>query len=205
MEHRATPDSLRTLPDPDAVRDAASQLHGDAVGHLAGRFERWLSEATVEEAARNRARRAWLRRVRDEDRSVVGLLLGSARRGERIGLGTIAGDMVRGVVLAVGTDVVVLDTGGATALVALDAVTELLAGTTMDDGEAVSRTLADALRLLEPGTELRVTTRAGGAVRVGRLVSVGLDVLTLEADARLLLHVPIAALVCVRVDEPATI
>lgn len=170
---------------------------------LADRLDEWRSAAVVEEAARNRSRRAWLRRLRDEDRSVVSVLLGAVRTGDRCCVGTVAGELHSGVAVAVGTDVVVLDAGGGTTVfVALDAITEIGAGRATADGDRAPRSLADALRLLDPGTELRITTRAGGTVRSGRLVGVGTDVVTVERNVDLLLHVPLAALVSVRIDEP---
>jgi hypothetical protein len=189
--------------DAHELRAGADRLQSEVGRRLSGRLEAWLSEAVVEEAARTRARRAWLRRLRDEDRSVVGLLLGAASRGERLSLGTVTGDIFSGLVLAVGADVVVLEgAGGATVLVALDAVTEVACGTAVDTAEPGTRTLADALRLLDPGTEIRITTRAGGATRIGHLAAVGRDVVSLERDARVLLHVPLQAIVAVRVEEP---
>jgi hypothetical protein len=170
---------------------------------LADRLDEWRSAAVVEEAARNRSRRAWIRRLRDEDRSVVGVLLGAVRTGDRCCVGTVAGELHSGVAVAVGADVLVLDAGGGTTVfVALDAVTAIGAGRATADGDRAQRNLGDALRLLDPGTELRITTRAGGTVRSGRLVGVGTDVVTLERDVELLLHVPLSALVSVRIDEP---
>jgi hypothetical protein len=183
--------------------DGASLVHEGEERRLSGRLERWLSEATVEEAARTRARRAWLRRLRDEDRTVSGLLLGAVDAGQRVCVGTVAGDRLSGRVLGVGTDLVVLEgRGGRPVLIALDTVTEVAAGTAASTSPPCERTMAEALRLLEPGVELRITTRAGGDTRVGRLVGVGVDVVTLERDAALLLHVPLWALVAVRVGEP---
>lgn len=181
----------------------AGRLRSDQDRRLAGRLDEWRSVAVVDEAARTRARRAWLRRLRDDDRSVIGVLLGAARTGDRCCLGTVTGELHSGVVVAVGADVVILDAGcGTTLFVALDAITEIGAGRATADGDRAPRDLADALRLLDPGTELRITTRAGGTIRSGRLVGVGVDVVTLERDVGLLLHVPVSALVSVRVDEP---
>jgi hypothetical protein len=78
---------------------------------VADEFERWLGELRVDDDARARARRHWLRTAAEEDASLPGVLLDLAERGATVAVVTTLGRRHHGPVVVVGEDFVALRTG----------------------------------------------------------------------------------------------
>jgi hypothetical protein len=83
----------------------------------------WLAAAVADAGTDDRRRAAWLAEQAAEEATVAGLFVDLAERARPVLVATTDGRSVRGVPIAVGADVVVLDPGdGRAVLVALGAV-----------------------------------------------------------------------------------
>lgn len=93
-----------TIVDRDSPLEPIGLTADDPLGGLA----RWLAEARVDAEIDARARRRWLRRQAGEEANLAGVLLDFAERGGPVGLRTAGGSIVRGPVVALGADFVVV-------------------------------------------------------------------------------------------------
>ncbi|MCB1003576.1 MAG: hypothetical protein KDB35_05260 [Acidimicrobiales bacterium] len=153
---------------------------------------RWRRTALADAAADQRRRQHWLERQDGADATFAGVLVELAERGRRVSLTTVSGQRLTGWLLAVGTDVVVLeDPTGTRSLVALRAVSaagevdphgagERLTGTAAATADT---TLSEVLaELATERPEVSMSFGAQGAHLRGRLVSVGRDTAALRLD-----------------------
>jgi hypothetical protein len=175
----------------------------------------WAADVRADEAARARAREAWLRRQAAAEATLTGHLVDLAEAQVDVVIELAAGEhTVRGRLVAVGQDFAVLTTrAGHLSLVATPAVASVRAlaatGSPEPSGDRqppLTTGLADALALLaadRPPVHL-VLAPAGRAV-TGRLISVGTDLVTLQpAGARAGQRGVAAAAVAVAISAIAT-
>jgi hypothetical protein len=174
------------------------------------RFERWLAELRVDDDAKARVRRHWLRTAAEEDASLAGVLLDLAERHVPVGLLTAAGRRHHGEVAVVGADFVALRTGRERHVL-------------MPFGTLVSvRPAADATAPVgdrEPGSALELVDvliglaaerldaaflLASGDRLTGQVRSVGQDLLVVrtEGSAAPTVYVALDAVVEVALDGP---
>ena len=160
-----------------------------ALPDLSASLAHFVADATVDEAARSRARERSLRQQASEDASFTGVLLDLAERGRPIVVSTSAGRRHRGVVRTVATDFCILRTDtGIDQLVpyrALGMIRPLPqeAETVGDRPATLDVDLTDALHhLSEDRPRLHVGLIGDPDPHVGELRSVGRDVLTLRMD-----------------------
>jgi hypothetical protein len=153
---------------------------------VADEFERWLGELRVDEDARGRARRHWLRTAAEEDASLPGVLFDLAERGATVAVVTIAGRRHHGPVVVVGEDFVALRTGADRHVVLrLDAVATIRV---VDDGVAPlgDREVAASLLLVDVLIGLGADrldaslVLTGGDQVSGEVRSVGRDVVVVR-------------------------
>lgn len=165
-------------------------MDGD-LGDL-GDLERWAADSRARDAADARVRQRWLRAQAEEDASLADVLVALAEQEEAVVLTTVHGRRHQGVVGGVGVDFCgISGPGGATTLVALDALAEVravghsgrtAAATGGGHGRAaLGVRLADVLAQAA-GQRPRVSVRMGAASAAGDLRAVGSDVMTLRAD-----------------------
>lgn len=160
-----------------------------ALPDLSAALAHFVADATVDEAARLRARQRSLRQQAGEDASFTGVLLDLAERGRPIVVSTSAGRRHRGTVRTVATDFCILraDTG-IDQLVpyrALGMIRPLPqeAETVGDRAATLAVDLPDALsHLCQDRPRLRIGLIGDPDPHVGQLRSVGRDVLMLRMD-----------------------
>ncbi|MFN3215386.1 MAG: hypothetical protein ACE367_02705 [Acidimicrobiales bacterium] len=172
-------------------------------------LERWIAEGAVDEAARARARRGWLREQAAASTSFVAVLADLADRGRPVLVHGTTGTRHRGRIAGLGADFVALTTDhGSLVLVAHHAI----AAVRSEPGDRPMRSMRApelGLSLTQVLAELgedrpRVAIATAGSAQIaGELVSVGVDVATvrLDGDARATVYVPLDA-VC-EVMRPA--
>jgi hypothetical protein len=167
------------------VADEAGDLTG---GPGPDRFERWLAALRIDEAARARVRRRWLRHAAEEDATLAGVLLDLAERQAPVSLVTSGGRRHHGPVVVVGEDFAGLRTGiDRHVLVRLDHVVSVRP---IDEDAAPigDRDVASSLRLLDvliglAGDRLDAWLLLSSGDQVaGSLRSVGRDVVVVRAD-----------------------
>ncbi len=155
-------------------------------------LERWAADARARDAADARVRERWLRAQAEEDASLAGALLACAEREETVVLTNVDGRRHRGLIAGVGVDFcAVVAPGGASTLVALDALAEVRPAdptgrrrSPTGDGRdraSLGVRLADVLAQAA-GQRPRISVQAGMASVVGDLRTVGSDVLTVRTD-----------------------
>ncbi|MCU1353194.1 MAG: hypothetical protein JWM05_2403 [Acidimicrobiales bacterium] len=166
----------------------AKQDGEDAADWLGGRLERWLAEQRVADAADERRREGWLRRLAAEQGTMAGVLVDLAERERPVVLHVHPGRRCRGTIRTVGRDFVGLGTEGCErVLLATRAISSVRPepSTPASVGHRavhVATSLADVLQTLAGDQpHVAVTTLDGGAV-TGSLRSVGDDVLVVKPD-----------------------
>jgi hypothetical protein len=172
-------------PRPDAP--VPPRLAGGG-GDLVARLERWAADARVDEAARARSRERWLRMQAEEDGTLVGVLADLQDAGAPVTVHTCAGGRHRGVVRAVGVDVLALDADdrpGGEVFVALAAVVAVRGGpgaprVVGDRGvERTVRLLDVVVGLAAEREHVRLVATGGEAV-AGVVRSVGRDLVVVQ-------------------------
>ncbi len=179
-------------PDSDEAWEAALRqpddlLRGADTPSFTSRLDAWVADAHVDEAARQRSRERWLRDVAEQESTLVGVLLDLAERRSSIAV-TTAARRRHGVISAMGADFVALrQAGGAEALLALAAISQVRTGGGGDPAVG-DRMVTSEYRLLDVLAQLaaerervRLVTRDGDAV-TGTLRNVGHDVVVVRAD-----------------------
>lgn len=177
--------------DPDeTVSDELVTAAGDVLGGpdtLAQSLERWVADARVDDAARQRARQRWLRIQAEEEASLVGALVDLAERARPVVL-DVGDHRVRGRIVGVGSDFLAVRTDrGQDVLVRAGAVAVVRAEPgqrdVVGDRAALVEVALDAVvgPLAAERPEVMIRTRSGTVVR-GELRSAGLDVLRLRGD-----------------------
>lgn len=149
--------------------------------------ERFAADAAVHESALERGRRRGLRRSAEADATLRGALIDLAERVASVAVSTPWGSTHAGIVVAVGDDVVTVEGPAGLAMVRLDAVATVR--TVEPSGAPTARpditgpaSLAGVLAdLAEEGERAQLRCGAVAPV-VGRLVAVGLDVVTVQPD-----------------------
>lgn len=178
---------LRTL---GAVAGGAERgTDGTGTGDRTGveAVDAWVAERRADAAIAERRRAWWLRQQADQAATLAGVLLALAEREATVVVTTTIGRRHRGVVEAVGADVVALRTDRGRVLVALAAVTTVRGDPTarpvpagddraVDAGVTLAGLLSDALE-----DRPAVTVAVHGEPPVaGVLVAVGRDVVTVS-------------------------
>ncbi len=165
----------------------------DEVDALLADLARWSGETRDEDAARSRAQERWLHQQAVEDARFAGLLLDLAERGSTVVIGTTAGPVLRGRLVAVATDFAVLGhDGGQRTFVALRAVATVRPEPGRRQGEAVAdrsapvdATWHDVLGgLAVDRPRVHVVSAGGAGAVVGELWAMGADVVTLRLDGQ---------------------
>jgi len=172
---------------PEEFLDGAAAAAFDQVGTGAD-LTAWVARLAADDAARDRARGAWLHRQAADEGTFAGVLADLAERARPVVLHLHSGRRHRGVVAALGDDFVVVVDEGHEVLVRVDAIAAVHTrpgeAATLGDRVIVSRaTLVEALRLLAEvrAGVLVVGSDAAAGVR-GELRAVGADVLTVRQD-----------------------
>ena len=173
-----------TEPPPPPADDGSDDL---ALDLALDELNRWVADAQVDEAVAQRRRTAWLRRQDDEAVTLTGVLTDLGERGNPVVVTSTTGRRHRGVIVAVGPDVIELQvTDGPLVLLALTALVSVRSHP--DDvaarGErpplATGITLAGALSR-RAGDQGDVTVVAvNGDVSSGTVLAIGHDVMTLR-------------------------
>lgn len=166
---------------------------GDGIGagpieHLgAATPDALLAEIRSDAAAEERSRQEWLTRQAIEEAGTAGVLLEFAERGAPIQVSVSGAGWLRGMVSAIGTNVVVLrpDRGG-TAVVPVEAVVAIRPSPGSpavwgDRSPQLASTVQEVLDRWLPDRP-EVTVHAGDETFHGDLVGVGRDMITLEPD-----------------------
>jgi hypothetical protein len=164
-------------------------------------LERWIADGAVDEAARARARRGWLREQAAASTTFVAVLADLADRGRPVLVHSTTGVRHRGRIAALGADFVALSTDhGALVLLSHDAITAVRSepgDPPMRSMRAPELGLSLAQVLAELGEDRpRVAVSTDGTTQLaGELISVGVDVMTvrLDGDARATVYVPLSA------------
>lgn len=153
--------------------------------HEGQRLERWAADASIDEAARRRARRAALRNQAGGAASLVGILrdLGERRATTQMLLSN--GASHQGTVTAVGSDYIGLSGPSGVIFVVTDAIAAIRADpgepTAFGDRDSPERWLEDRLTaLVDQQTTVAVTTLGSSQAERGILSGVASDVLTLN-------------------------
>jgi len=176
-----------------------------------GAFRRFAAEVDAEEAVRRLGQEAWQRLQAEEAAHFDGLLLDLAERSDPMTLALANGRSVAGRIEALGRDLVAvrLDEGGLS-LVDRGAMTAVrlppgapdLVGDRPADGAAFRLDLHDALeRLLVDRPAVRIWTRPSDRDLAGVLERVGIDVLVVGEPDGSMVHVPLSAVVEVRLAD----
>ncbi|MFA9564821.1 MAG: hypothetical protein ACERLM_08965 [Acidimicrobiales bacterium] len=160
-----------------------------ALPDLSAALAHFVADATVDEAARSRARERSLWQQASEDASFVGVLLDLAERGRPIVLSASGGRRHRGVVRTVAMDFCILRTDtGTDQLVSYQALGMIRplpqeAETVGDRPATLDLDLGDALtHLSDDRPRLRIGLIGDPEPHIGELRSVGRDVITLRMD-----------------------
>ncbi len=175
----------------ESAWDAALRQPGELVrggpSSFAARLHRWVAEARVDDAARQRARERWLREVAEQEATLPGVLADLAER--RAGVSIAVGRRRHhGLIDVIGADFVTLRTGGGTwVLLTMRALGVLRTAPSVEPtvGDRVVATelcLADVLVELALDRErVRLVTTSDDVV-AGALRSVGHDVAVVRTD-----------------------
>ena len=158
-------------------------------------IQRLVDEQRLADAAGARARERWLRQQDSEEATLAGVLVALGEREAEVMLRTVGGRVHRGVIGGVGQDFCRLRTrSGEDVLVALRAVVTVRpvaargdhavrAGPGAGGAPVDDLSLGEALGRIAPERpEVAVGCVDGGPPLVGRVRSVGRDVLTLQPD-----------------------
>jgi hypothetical protein len=170
-------------------------------------LEAWLADLQLDEAARARARSAWLERQADEEASFVGVLADLAERGRALVVDTVSARRHHGEVRVIGQDFFALRTRpGVDVLVRYAFVVAVRPApreprATGDRLLAPVATFRDALAGLADLGARVTATGFGGVSLSGELHSVGRDVLRVRSDDRGVSYVRLASLGEVSVVE----
>jgi hypothetical protein len=168
------------------------------------RLDRWLADASVDDAALRRARERWLREVAEQESTLSGVLADLAERHVPVAVRTTMGRRHHGSIQVIGADFVGVRTAtGTEVLVALEAIGSLRTApaveATLGDRMVVTELrLADVLsRLAEERERVLLVTRADDDVIAGALRGVGHDVVVVrvEGERPSTAYVPTAAIV----------
>jgi len=175
--------------------------------------DRLLGELRIEEAARERSRRRWLRQSSEENSTFVGVLVDLAEGRTPVALATEAGE-VRGRLNEVGADYCIVDDGRVELVCRLLAVKSVLADTRAgrtavapagDRHVRADRTLHDLLAVwMDERPEISATVGARVRHR-GALAWVGTDLFALHVSSSggRVVHVPLSALIYVHIERSA--
>lgn len=171
---------------PDDVVGAAGRVLG-GTDALARSLERWAADARVDEAARQRSRRRWLRVQAEEEASLVGALVDLAERGRPVSL-DVGSHRLRGRVVGIGGDFLALRSDRGQDVLVRTAAVEVVradpgARAVVGDRAALLAVSLDAVvgPLAAERPDVLVRTRSGTVVR-GELRSAGTDVLRLRTE-----------------------
>jgi hypothetical protein len=174
---------------PSEGSDRSHRRADDALGASGRSLSAWVASLVADDAARSRARTAWLARQAAEEGTFAGVLVDLAERGAAVVVHLHNGRRHRGVLTVVGRDFCGLRTGGGSDVLVADrgvASVRTLPGDAVTVGDRPVRTdlgfaetvaaLADhRVRVLVVGHD------ADDAV-AGELRSVGADVVTVRLD-----------------------
>ena len=162
---------------------------------------------TAEEAVRRLGHEAWLRRRSEEAGHLQGLLTDLAERRDPIGVSLSSGDHRNGRVKVVGADLIGLRLeDGGLSLLSLDSIASLHLGTDTDlvgDRPAPRRDtdmhgVLDQILSDQPHVTIVVT--GSTVAQTGTLERLGEDLVMLRSDDGSMVHVPLSALVEVRLS-----
>jgi hypothetical protein len=171
-------------------------------------LNRWVADAQVDEAIAQRRRTAWLRRQDDEEVTLAGVLTDLGERGNAVVVALTTGRRHRGLIVAVGPDVVeVQPTDGPLVLVALTSVVSVRSHP--DDrparGErpplATNITMATALSRRAGDRAPVVVVAVNGEVSSGTVLAIGRDVLTLRLASGGVAYLPLSSVSELAVPE----
>lgn len=173
-----------------ALEQAPGLLSGHPERSFTSRLDRWVADARVDEAARERARERWLRSVAEQEATVAGVLVDLTERCAGVALSTTAGQRHRGSIGALGADFVALrPASGPEVLITMGSIS-VVRTLPAEDPAAGDRTVSTDLTLADVLTELAaerervlLVTRAGSDSVVGELRSVGHDVVVIRSDS----------------------
>ena len=166
-----------------------------------------LERFTAEEAVRRLGHEAWLRRRSEEAGHLQGLLTDLAERRDPIGVSLSSGDHRNGRVEVVGADLIGLRLeDGGLSLLSLDSIASLHLGTDTDlvgDRPAPRRDtdmhgVLDQILSDQPHVTIVVT--GSTVAQTGTLERLGEDLVMLRSDDGSMVHVPLSALVEVRLS-----
>ena len=176
-----------------------------------GAFRRFAAEVDAEEAVRRLGQEAWQRLQAEEAAHFDGLLLDLAERSEPMTLTLADGRPVAGRIEALGRDLIaVRREEGGLSLIDRGSVTSVrlppggpdLVGDRPTDGAAFRLDLRTALeRLLVDRPTVRVWTRPTATELTGVLERGGVDVLVVGGPDGSMVHVPLAAVVEIRLAD----
>ncbi|MGZ4683986.1 MAG: hypothetical protein ACXV8G_16130 [Acidimicrobiales bacterium] len=199
------PDPGRPDDPDDAAADARADEPADEpaedllLDDTLAELNRWVAETQVDDAVELRRRTAWLRRQAEEESSLTGVLVDLAEHGRAVTLHLGNGRRHRGMITAVGRDVVELHSNlGERVVVALDALSSVRpqsdAVAVPGDGPVPTGvTLAGLVgRLAEQRERVLIVARNGEATS-GEITAVGRDVVTVALDGGGLAYVSLAA------------
>jgi hypothetical protein len=187
-----------------ALRGPADLVRGRDATSFVARLDRWLADASVDDAALRRARERWLREVAEQESTLSGVLADLAERHVPVAVRTTMGRRHHGSIQVIGADFVGVRTAtGTEVLVALEAIGSLRTApaveATLGDRMVVTELrLADVLsRLAEERERVLLVTRADDDVIAGALRGVGHDVVVVrvEGERPSTAYVPTAAIV----------
>jgi hypothetical protein len=170
-------------------------------------LEAWLADLQVDEAARARARTAWLARQADEEATFVGVLADLAERRRAVVVETASARRHHGAVQVVGRDFCALRTDRSVEVLVRHAFVVSVRPAPGEPRASGDRLLApvvtfrDALAVLADAGARIHTTGWGGVTLSGELQRVGRDVLCLRSDDRGVCYVRLASLGEVSVVE----
>ena len=176
-------------------------------GPTAEALECFTAEAGAEEAVRRLGHEAWLRRRSEEAGHLQGLLTDLAERRDPIGVSLSSGDHRNGRVEVVGADLIGLRLeDGGLSLLSLDSIASLHLGTDTDlvgDRPAPRRDtdmhgVLDQILSDQPHVTIVVT--GSTVAQTGTLERLGEDLVMLRSDDGSMVHVPLSALVEVRLS-----
>jgi len=172
----------------------------------------WAGQDRVDDAVRHRRRSSWLGRQASEEVDLAGVVADLAERGRPVVLGTAAGRRHRGLVAALGRDVVVVATAQGQVWLALGTLAwvrtpagEERASGPWDRPPAGWPALIDLAgelgRLSDERSRVSVRGGPGSEPVVGTALAVGRDVLTLRDDGGGLIYVALASVAEVSLPE----
>ena len=164
-------------------------------------LERFAAEAGAEEAVRRLGHEAWLRQRSEEASHLQGLLTDLAERRDSVGVSLSSGDHRNGHIEVVGTDFIGLRLGdGGLSLLALTSIAylRLVGDRPTPAGDTDLHGVLE--RLLSDQPHVTIVVAGSTAAQTGTLERLGKDLAMLRADDGSMLHVPLSALVEVRLS-----